>query len=177
MKICEFCGEEYIMSVNRPNRKFCSSVCRVASFRASHEGYDKEWRDRTGYEAIRDARPERRAANVARSAAKRKMDPGYLKRWRHENPVNVKMHAANRDARKLGNGGSFTADEFVHLCSANNWRCAYCGIELTEETATSDHIVPLAHGGTSYITNIAPACRRCNSAKGTKSMAEFMEGE
>ena len=51
-------------------------------------------------------------------------------------------------------------------------RCHYCGIE--KKLLTIDHVVPLAQGGTSYITNLVGACSKCNSAKGQLSAEVFI---
>lgn len=52
--------------------------------------------------------------------------------------------------------------------------CAYCG--STVGHFSIDHVVPVSRGGTHDIRNIVVACRRCNSAKGNRSLHEFMEG-
>lgn len=44
-------------------------------------------------------------------------------------------------------------------------RCAYCGRSAT----TVDHIVPVAHGGTSSWKNTVAACVRCNGRKGCRT--------
>jgi 5-methylcytosine-specific restriction endonuclease McrA len=52
-------------------------------------------------------------------------------------------------------------------------KCAYCGkdnIPLQVE-----HIVPRAKGGTNRISNLSLACEKCNLAKGTKDMKEFLK--
>ena len=40
--------------------------------------------------------------------------------------------------------------------------CAYCGATAT----TLDHVRPVARGGLTERTNLIPACRACNYAKG-----------
>ena len=40
--------------------------------------------------------------------------------------------------------------------------CAFCGCELTDKTATVDHIVPLARGGSNWLDNLQLACKKCN---------------
>ena len=53
-------------------------------------------------------------------------------------------------------------------------KCYYCGIELDFSTTFCvDHIIPRVEGGGHDIYNVVPACRSCNSAKGTKSVEEF----
>ncbi len=44
--------------------------------------------------------------------------------------------------------------------------CIYCGAELTEETATVEHVVPLGMGGPDRLINMALACRECNHGLG-----------
>lgn len=50
--------------------------------------------------------------------------------------------------------------------------CAYCG----GPGGTVDHVVPIARGGTSVRGNLAPACRPCNSSKGTKRFPVQWDG-
>lgn len=45
-------------------------------------------------------------------------------------------------------------------------RCYRCAVLLTEETVTSDRIVPGCQGGTYRRNNIRPACIYCNSITG-----------
>lgn len=54
--------------------------------------------------------------------------------------------------------------------------CAYCGLDIQRKPRgkeihwlwTWDHIVPLSRGGRDVWENLVPACRSCNSSKGTK---------
>lgn len=48
---------------------------------------------------------------------------------------------------------------------ANNPRCAICH---TAPATTADHIIPTSRGGTAELTNLRPACQRCNSARGNR---------
>lgn len=48
--------------------------------------------------------------------------------------------------------------------------CAYCGKPAT----TVDHVIPVSQGGRSRRGNILPACRSCNSSKGTRSLDDFL---
>lgn len=47
--------------------------------------------------------------------------------------------------------------------------CAYCSGSFD----TVDHIIPLMRGGDNMETNLAPACRSCNSSKGSKLLSEW----
>lgn len=48
--------------------------------------------------------------------------------------------------------------------------CVYCGGPAGE----IDHIRAVTRGGDSSWGNLAPACKRCNSSKGAKSLLEFL---
>ena len=51
--------------------------------------------------------------------------------------------------------------------------CAYCN-EIVLNPAM-EHIIPFAKGGEFTKNNIIPACKSCNSQKGTKSLDEFYQ--
>lgn len=58
-------------------------------------------------------------------------------------------------------------------------KCAYCGIEISLETMSVDHIIPLRRKsgisveGLNEIQNFNPSCRQCNSSKGSKELEEW----
>ncbi len=79
-----------------------------------------------------------------------------------------------RNLRKRGIGGSHTVSDFRALCEKYNWRCAYCGKNLTAKTVTKDHVIPISRGGTDVIGNIVPACLSCNAAKQARTGEEFL---
>lgn len=51
-----------------------------------------------------------------------------------------------------------------------NNRCAYCGCD---GKLTKDHIIPFSHGGELRISNIVPACVKCNSSKKDRPVEEW----
>jgi 5-methylcytosine-specific restriction endonuclease McrA len=52
-------------------------------------------------------------------------------------------------------------------------RCVYCAVPLTLETATLDHVYPLAKGGAHHPGNLVVACARCNRLKGDLMPVEW----
>ena len=50
--------------------------------------------------------------------------------------------------------------------------CSYCG----EAGGEADHIVARSNGGRDRWMNLTGSCRRCNRAKGTRSLLEFAAG-
>lgn len=54
--------------------------------------------------------------------------------------------------------------------------CCYCSIGVEDgEVMTLDHVIPHSHGGGNTADNLIMACRRCNSARGKRSIEEFAE--
>ena len=52
-------------------------------------------------------------------------------------------------------------------------RCVYCATVLDFETATLDHVYPLAHGGAHHPGNVVLACTHCNHLKSDLLPYEF----
>ena len=52
-------------------------------------------------------------------------------------------------------------------------KCTYCGKENLP--LQIEHIVPRAKGGSNRVSNLCLACEKCNLAKGTKSIEEFLK--
>lgn len=77
-----------------------------------------------------------------------------------------------RRARKAENGGQATAEQIVSKYEYHGNKCIYCG---TEDNLTLEHRKPISRGGSHHPANIAPACRWCNTSKGNKTEAEYLE--
>jgi 5-methylcytosine-specific restriction endonuclease McrA len=52
-------------------------------------------------------------------------------------------------------------------------KCAYCGKENIP--LQIEHIVPRAKGGSNRVSNLCLACEKCNLAKGTKDIKDFLK--
>lgn len=52
-------------------------------------------------------------------------------------------------------------------------RCVYCATALDFETATLDHVYPLAHGGAHTPGNVVLACTHCNRLKSDLLPTQF----
>jgi 5-methylcytosine-specific restriction protein A len=50
----------------------------------------------------------------------------------------------------------------------DNFTCNHCG---TRQNLSVDHVVPESKGGTLELSNLQTLCRRCNSSKGAKEVA------
>ncbi|MFE6519742.1 HNH endonuclease [Streptomyces sp. NPDC057748] len=55
------------------------------------------------------------------------------------------------------------------------WSCVYCDSPFGPMVAAEvDHITPLAKGGVHEWSNLAPACRECNQAKGDADVVAWL---
>jgi hypothetical protein len=76
------------------------------------------------------------------------------------------------DPEMANDPDTITTMQWQDLLIRQRDRCNACGVR-TELTA--DHIIPRAQGGGHNAGNIQGLCRSCNSAKGKRSWAEFVE--
>jgi len=79
-------------------------------------------------------------------------------------------HLINRHTRKVAR----IQQRQTLMAGRSAVPCHYCGVSLTAQTATRDHVVPLARGGADDLSNIVLACERCNTAKGSRPYGEFI---
>ena len=115
-------------------------------------------------------------ANPERSGAWIKAHPEYYQQYRKLHPDKGKANTHNRRARKRGNGGTFTAAQWVALQVLHGCRCLCCGrdervLQLLGLKLVPDHVRPLVKGGSNDIGNIQPLCHGrggCNLHKSTK---------
>lgn len=71
--------------------------------------------------------------------------------------------------------GKRTAHRIATLFERDGTGCFYCRCELTEETATLEHVIPLARGGTNHLSNMVLACGPCNREAGHMTVREKLE--
>jgi len=88
------------------------------------------------------------------------------KRYRKEHPEAKRVSEAKRDARKAGNGGSYTVQQWIEVCEMQGYKCNMCYNWF--EMLTIDHIHPISKGGTNNIENIQGLCSFCNNSKKDK---------
>lgn len=68
-----------------------------------------------------------------------------------------------------------TQGKLLRLAESQNFRCAYTGEELTPQTASLDHKVPLSQGGEHTIDNLHLVRQDVNRAKGAMDDADFIQ--
>lgn len=75
-----------------------------------------------------------------------------------------------RRTRKVQTGGTYTTDEWYNLCEFYDFRCLKCNKWFPFGKLTVDHVKPVSKGGTSFIRNLQPLCKKCNSSKKDKEI-------
>ena len=69
---------------------------------------------------------------------------------------------------------TLTLKQWEQIKKDFDYKCAYCGITETEhynqfnERLHQEHFYAMSKGGGLTHNNIIPACKSCNSSKGTK---------
>jgi len=98
------------------------------------------------------------------------------RKWGKVNPDRRRAAWHRRRARKLDNGGSWTATEWQTLTRQYGYRCVGCWkheaeLRLLGRKLVPDHIIPISKGGLNHICNLQPLCHgkgSCNLHKGSK---------
>lgn len=178
---CKKYREENVEKVRARKAKYCAeNKEKVAAKKRSDYLANREQilAARKGSESVATYMREYRQKN------KEKLD-AQNKSWRARNPDKYKamrqtwrdehkaerVHAeGRRRVKKKQNGGTHTFNEWIDKCEQHGWACVYCG---AEGEMTRDHDIPVSRGGPDSIDNIVPACRSCNSAKGTMTGDEY----
>lgn len=59
-----------------------------------------------------------------------------------------------------------------NIARRDNHECQYCGIHVTGERITVDHVMPKSRGGKHEWTNVVLSCKRCNAKKSDRTPTE-----
>jgi uncharacterized protein with PIN domain len=62
----------------------------------------------------------------------------------------------------------------LKIFERDDYRCIYCGKQLTRFTATLDHVTPVSEGGDNSADNLKTACLQCNSRKTSRPLGDFL---
>lgn len=94
----------------------------------------------------------------------------YCKRWSKKYPAKVRIKSQRRRAMKKSLPAYLTGQQWEWLLEQSDHRCVYCGKHETEVGKLhQDHVVPISQGGAYTVSNIVPACQKCNLEKGGKT--------
>jgi 5-methylcytosine-specific restriction endonuclease McrA len=140
-RVCFGCGEQYNPPARDTNSLNCVA-CRII--------------------ARREVARERARQNPVKLTDRKRLQ---LKAAKHRRRVRIRF--AHHDY--------FTA---LDVFERDEWACKICGLVIdpnekfpSRDSASLDHIVPLALGGTHTLDNVQTACMGCNWAKGARLTA------
>jgi predicted nucleic acid-binding Zn ribbon protein len=84
---------------------------------------------------------------------------------------NRRRQKARRRARQAGL--AYEHIDLATLAERDGWRCHICKRQVTRDTWSLDHLVPVADGGAHVYANAALAHRACNAARGHRGAAQL----
>lgn len=85
--------------------------------------------------------------------------------------MEITDESVRRSLQRRNRGGRGT--QWDKLLAITDGLCFYCGIKLTADNRSRDHVHPRSRGGLGKRYNLVPACKECNVAKGSKSVNIF----
>lgn len=92
--------------------------------------------------------------------------------------LNVQLDRGYRRAVKAGNPAEWiTAEDMLTFWSEKGidpLTCALTGAALTPQTRGIDHATPISRGGSHQLSNLIPVSFEANTAKGTRTLLEFL---
>jgi 5-methylcytosine-specific restriction endonuclease McrA len=148
---------------NRYNQNIEQELKRSADYRKKNPEKVKETQKRY-YKNNLEKVAEYRKKQSAKPEYKIKQKEA-VRACRKRKPQQYRAYAHKRRAKIKGNGGSYTAQQWIDLCNFYGNICLCCKRKLPLEV---DHIIPVTKGGTSNIDNLQPLCKSCNSSKNNK---------
>ncbi len=86
-----------------------------------------------------------------------------------ENIVVVGLKWSGKNVKRRTSG---FAKEFI-LKNADA-KCIYCENKLTNDNATTDHIIPISDGGNNAQVNLMVCCFDCNNERGNMSFVQYL---
>jgi hypothetical protein len=166
-RACNICGLVFTKDEFPPRHRFCKWCNNRKKRRHSHKyveyrrQYNIRFREKNKKSCSDRYRRVKGTIDLVKANA-------ATKRWGKNFPEKLLAKWQRRRARQLGAEGSYTADQWTRLKAFYGNVCLCCGVHESVTKLTVDHVIPLAKGGSHYITNIQPLCMKCNAAKNTK---------
>jgi 5-methylcytosine-specific restriction endonuclease McrA len=114
---------------------------------------------------VDEIREKRKHANLSPNQLCASLE--RARQYKKENRLQATAIERTRRARFRGSEGFHTATEITGLLQKQKCKCANCKVSL-KAGYHADHIMPLARGGSNWISNIQLLCPTCNMRKSAK---------
>ena len=121
---------------------------------------------------------DRAVRKRARSVQKRFADSAEEWRWKYRNDpefrqAQIQRLKAQKIKRKKQTEFGMTKEEALAVYAERS-SCLYCGCRLDDKGKVLDHMDPLSKGGAHDASNLAVACRSCNTRKAAKLFIDWL---
>jgi 5-methylcytosine-specific restriction endonuclease McrA len=83
----------------------------------------------------------------------------------------------NWRARQLALPADLTVEQWIEVLEQSNGYCYHCHTFIGEQALVLDHLIPLALGGGTTLSNVVPTCQRCNADKRGRTVEQWRQGE
>jgi hypothetical protein len=93
-------------------------------------------------------------------------------RKKYKNMSDIVVIGLKYNGKNVKRRTSGYAKDFIE--NNKSAKCIYCGIELTNENATADHIIPISEGGNNCQVNLIVCCKNCNIERGNVAFKKFL---
>ncbi len=141
-------------------------ICRACTLGRHERNREHRRRVRRAYSARNRERINRVSRESYHRNAQRSTE--YGRKWRKANPertlLQIRAQNAARYARDKKAAGCCSPAQLAARWEYYGGLCWMCGKPATD----TDHVKPLGAGGSNWPSNLRPACRKCNRAKGAK---------
>ena len=161
---CSWCHSP--LDSDHEGPRYCSTLCRDKCRAKAQKqcSKDKEKVNAASlayyYKEIR-TNPERMKARNERGSA-----------WRKKYPERSRLSFARYKARHVGAQGNYTAHDVTNRWAMYGNLCWIPGCGKPAEA--TDHVIPLAKGGSNWPSNLRPICRSHNSSKQDQMPAQYL---
>ena len=103
----------------------------------------------------------------------KKYIPCEIFRKEHKYRKNFVVVGLRWNGKNVKRRTSGYAKEFIQ--NKKDPKCIYCEKILTDQNATSDHIIPISKGGNNTQINLIVCCQPCNNERGDVDFNDYLK--